>query len=699
MADEITTIDPVLRDAHKHSDKAGKELLYQTDKLRASAEAYAPQSHKDEHEKKDEQPAGGYDSTPIHSASPGFTMKITFHRAQNLPFADFSSLSSDPYLMANVKTDLPKRHKQDPDLIFRTPTIRRDVNPRWDSVWTIAHIPPTGFTMKIRVYDEDAADSDDRLGNVHLHVDGIHEEWPSIKERSYGIKKRMASKRAYLFRGCAALILRNVSMNAQLIVSVECLGRSKGEGGRAYTTGLLPWTRHYSPLIGRLTGTKDSGQAEDGKTKPAKYNFQAIQMQLRGPVPQELYHRYVEFKPFVAGMFNSKSLRGWILNRALHHQHNRIYNFDRSTLYGYFSKPSVDMTKKFLDFVDYDHGGRIFTYVLTLDSFWRFTETGKEFGIDLLSKHTMHSDVSIYIAFSGEFFVRRLKKPWRRKEKPPGSSGITGQDDHDDGADPQSNALLPEAESDSEDESRSDHHRANSATDPSHYELIIDNDSGTYRPSAKTLPALRKFMGRSLPGLRVVTLDCLADAENLDRMKSEQTEKRNKSKGMQYLQRDSASSSISSSDEEDLDDLARRNQSHQEKRQKQGKLNKAKQGFKTTATRVKTMIATISSDGHGAEEGDLNEKNGEGCGGMGGNVGEDGPLKMRERKKELKAEKELHVHPGTPDGEVDDDSTRDLKETGGGSAAIYIEKDVELSNGKDTQEVYDQKVMPNGRAD
>lgn len=46
------------------------------------------------------------------------------------------------------------------------------------------------------------------------------------------------------------------------------------------------------------------------------------------------------------------------------------------------------MTVKFLDLVHYDLGGRVFAYVLTLDSLLRFTETGKEFGIDMLSKHT-----------------------------------------------------------------------------------------------------------------------------------------------------------------------------------------------------------------------------------------------------------------------------------------------------------------------
>lgn len=118
-------------------------------------------------------------------------------------------------------------------------------------------------------------------------------------------------------------------------------------------------------------------------------------MQLTGPVPNELYHRYVEFKPFVASMFTAKGLRGRILNKALKHQHERIYSFDKQTEYGTIDGPGDDLTLRFLDMVHYDQGGRIFTYVITLDGMFRFTETGKEFGIDLLSKHTMHSDVNV----------------------------------------------------------------------------------------------------------------------------------------------------------------------------------------------------------------------------------------------------------------------------------------------------------------
>lgn len=257
-------------------------------------------------------------------------------------------------------------------------------------------------------------------------------------------------------------------------------------------------------------------------------SFQANQIQLQGPVPEQLYHRYVEFKPFVAGMFTSRSLRGWILNRALHHQHSRIYNYDRTTIYGSFPSPSTDLTLQFLDLVHYDKGGRIFTYIITLDGQWRFTQTGKEFGIDLLSKHSMHSDVSIYIAFAGEFFIRRLKSP---------KAALSEQDTH------------PPAEI-SDGPPAQDPPR-----DPRRYNLVIDNDSGTYRPNNDLLPLFQQFMERSLPGLRVTTLDCVGDAEKMQRMKTEQRERRKvEGEDRTYAQADH--SSISSSDEENLDEVS-----------------------------------------------------------------------------------------------------------------------------------------------
>lgn len=256
---------------------------------------------------------------------------------------------------------------------------------------------------------------------------------------------------------------------------------------------------------------------------------------MTGPVPGDLYHRYVEFKPFVAGMFQARSLRGRILHKALHHQHQRIYHFDRTTLHGVCAQPCRELTQKFLDFVQYGHGGRIFTYVLTLDGQIRFTETGNEFGIDLLSKHTMHSDVSIYIAYSGEFFVRRHKR--RRRLS--------------------SSALRPSPRSSNEFpvEEHADE-PAEDSTEPSDYELFIDNDSGTYRPNAEKLPLLEKFLSTNFPGIHITTLDCQEDAERMEKLKEEQRAIKNQQcRGMTYLQQSSVSSlSISSSDEEELNE-------------------------------------------------------------------------------------------------------------------------------------------------
>ena len=221
---------------------------------------------------KKKEPAGGYDSTPVTKTPPGYTLRIIFHKATNLPFADLTTLSSDPYIVAQMNTSLPQRHKQDPRLRFRTPTIRRNVNPEWDSHWIIANVPSSGFELKARIYDEDPADHDDRLGNVHIHADSISDDWEGIQEQSFRIKKRMGSKRAYLFRGCAALVSRDVHMSGELFVSVQVLGKTETEyGGRLFTVGPCDWSKHYSPVIGRLAGTKDPESTQGGQKQAERY--------------------------------------------------------------------------------------------------------------------------------------------------------------------------------------------------------------------------------------------------------------------------------------------------------------------------------------------------------------------------------------------------------------------------------------------
>jgi hypothetical protein len=212
------------------------------------------------------------------------------------------------------------------------------------------------------------------------------------------------------------------------------------------------------------------------------------------------------------------------------------------------SFPSAEeITLKFLDLVHYDSGGRIFTYVLTLDGIWRFTETGKEFSIDLLSKHTMHSDVSIYVAWAGEFFVRRLK----RKDLPPPDVAYGGEKSGEEAEAAEKNEAHPPNDIDGGPP------KSDPPKDPGYYELVIDNDSGTYRPQGRLLPILKSYMEKCLPGLKVVTLDCNAEKEKMETMKKEQREtKASEGDEIVFKQGDDDTGSISSSDEEDLDALA-----------------------------------------------------------------------------------------------------------------------------------------------
>ncbi|RDW77314.1 hypothetical protein BP6252_05367 [Coleophoma cylindrospora] len=474
---------------------------------------------------KDQPPAGGYDETPLPRGSDGYIVRFTFHRAENLPVADLNTRSSDPFIHATLTSALPKRHKEDPDMTLRTKTIHKNVNPEWNQIWTVAGIPSSGFRLKCRLYDEDPSDHDDRLGNVTVNVGKLGSNWPGIRNEGFDIKKRMGSKRAYMIRGCMSLMSKTHHISGTLFISAEVLGESEPPHGRMYTLGDTFWFKHYSPMIGRIAGTKAPGgiAGKDGKTE--RYDFQANQFQLQGPVPEKLYHRFVEFKPFVKGMFSAKGLRGRILNKALHHQHNRVYNFSNSTETGVVKPRSEEASLKFLEMVHFDEGGRIFTYVITLDGLFRFTETGKEFGIDLLSKHTMHSNVNIYIACSGEFFVRRLKHPNKPTDAP---NQHTHPDEDLPGGPP--NDEPPK--------------------DPKHYELIIDNDSGTYRPNGKLLSELKNFLNGNFPGLHIVVKECTD--EKLTEMKKQQVARKKKEgKNIELVQ--NSDDEISSSDESDLE--------------------------------------------------------------------------------------------------------------------------------------------------
>lgn len=139
---------------------------------------------------------------------------------------------------------------------LRTRTIQKDTNPVWNQEWIVAGVPSSGFKLKCRLYDEDANDSDDRLGNVTVVVPHIGEDWKGMHEASFPLKKRMGSWRAYLLKSITTMCGTDGDLSGQLFLSMEVLGKSDAPYGKMYTVGPTGWTKHYSPMIGRLAGTK-----------------------------------------------------------------------------------------------------------------------------------------------------------------------------------------------------------------------------------------------------------------------------------------------------------------------------------------------------------------------------------------------------------------------------------------------------------
>ena len=106
----------------------------------------------------------------------------------------------------------------------------------------------------------------------------------------------------------------------------------------------------------------------------------------------------------------------------------------------------------------------LYTYVISVDDdSFRFSETGARFLVNMASKHALHSNCADAVRYSGEFHPR-----------PEGGWDKFSDDMRDEDV---------------------------------RWELVIDNNSGTYAPDKNLLPQLRALLKHNFPWFEIYALD------------------------------------------------------------------------------------------------------------------------------------------------------------------------------------------------
>jgi len=225
--------------------------------------------------------------------------------------------------------------------------------------------------------------------------------------------------------------------------------------------GPIRYSCHFSPTLGHLTKINDTrlystwkmylkGIPEifGDKVQPWNRNYKAAQSIFQGPT-------------------------SIVVRSGIQAAHRMLYARTVNNGFGIINGPAdIHTLLKGVvrtgsgELVDLPHRVKpsVYTYILAIDDeSFRFSETGAAFFVDFASKHALHSNCAQAVRYSGEFHPR-----------PEG-----GWENFSD--------ETPDEEV--------------------KWELVIDNNSGTYSPDKAVLPLVKKLFDYNFPGFGIVALD------------------------------------------------------------------------------------------------------------------------------------------------------------------------------------------------
>jgi hypothetical protein len=225
--------------------------------------------------------------------------------------------------------------------------------------------------------------------------------------------------------------------------------------------GPIRYSRHFSPTVGHLTAINDARLYSTWKmyvkgvpkifgdrVQPWNRNYKAAQSIFQGPT-------------------------SIVVRSGIQAGHRMLYARTTHNGFGVINGPGDihallkgAIRTRTGSIVDVPHRVKpaVYTYIIAIeDESFRFSETGAAFFVDFASKHALHSNCAEAVRYSGEFHPR------------------------------------PEGGWENFSEETSD--------EQVKWELVIDNNSGTYSPDKAALPLLKQLLEENFPGFRIIALD------------------------------------------------------------------------------------------------------------------------------------------------------------------------------------------------
>ncbi|KAL0070391.1 hypothetical protein AAF712_002222 [Marasmius tenuissimus] len=374
---------------------------------------------------------------------PYVDLTIQFIGASNLPKMDVVG-SADPYFVAKLENRIS----------FVSTVKVNTLTPVWNEVWRVKNVPTTA-DLHVEVLDKDlGTPHDDYIGKFKCSVaSGAKEveiEGPILRRNNRGtfwlkIETTPSTNKQYPF-----LFDGPIRYSRHSSPTVGLFTNAEGANGRLYST----WKMY---IAGVRIHFQDHYQPWNRNYKAAQSIFQGpASIAVRGPIQagHRLLYARSTYNGF--GIVETREDLMQVLRTELTRidwQETKLTNEERRLARSSSPGPFAKRIKP-----------AVYTYIISgEDESFRFSETGAAFFVDFASKHALHANCAETVRYSGEFHPRP-KGGW-------------------------------DAFSD------------NTADEDTEWELVFDNNSGTYAPDKALLPALKALFEQNFPGFNIFALD------------------------------------------------------------------------------------------------------------------------------------------------------------------------------------------------